>query len=140
MKLVKYLAVAVAIIVAVVAPIAPALAQPGRVNVPIEMKVGEITSLDPAQFGKIRDETVAANSGSAFYGASFGAGIGAGLTIIGAGLGFGRIGSAALESMARQPETAARVQTAMIIIGALLEGATMLSLVVCILVAVVRIN
>ena len=65
----------------------------------------------------------------------WGAGIGAGLVIIGAALGFGRIGSAALESMARQPETAGRVQTAMIIIGALLEGATFFALIVCIQVA-----
>ncbi len=70
---------------------------------------------------------------AAFYGAAIGAGLGAGLTIIGAGFGFGKIGSAALESMARQPETAARVQTAMIIIGALLEGATFFSLVICII-------
>lgn len=65
----------------------------------------------------------------------WGAGIGAGLVIIGAALGFGRIGAAALESMARQPETAGRVQTAMIIIGALLEGATFFALIVCIQVA-----
>jgi F-type H+-transporting ATPase subunit c len=65
----------------------------------------------------------------------WGAGLGAGLVIIGAGLGFGRIGAAALESMARQPETAGKVQTAMIIIGALLEGATFFGLIVCILVA-----
>lgn len=70
---------------------------------------------------------------AAFYGAAIGAGLGAGLTILGAGFGFGKIGSAALESMARQPETAARVQTAMIIIGALLEGATFFSLVICII-------
>jgi F-type H+-transporting ATPase subunit c len=57
---------------------------------------------------------------------------GAGLVIIGAGLGFGKIGAAALESMARQPEVAGRVQTAMIIIGALLEGATFFALIVCI--------
>jgi F-type H+-transporting ATPase subunit c len=62
----------------------------------------------------------------------WGAGLGAGLVIIGAGLGFGRIGAAALESMARQPETAGRVQTAMIIIGALLEGATFFALIICI--------
>ena len=37
------------------------------------------------------------------------AGLGAGLTIIGAGLGFGKIGAAALESMARQPEVADKV-------------------------------
>jgi len=52
---------------------------------------------------------------------------------LGAGWGFGRIGAAALESMARQPEVAPRIQTAMIIIGALLEGATFFSLIVCIL-------
>jgi F-type H+-transporting ATPase subunit c len=66
-------------------------------------------------------------------GAAVGAGIGAGLTIIGAGYGFGRIGSASLESMARQPEVAGRVQTAMLIIAALLEGATFFSLIVCII-------
>ncbi len=66
-------------------------------------------------------------------GAAVGAGIGAGLTIIGAGYGFGRIGSSSLESMARQPEVAGRVQTAMLIIAALLEGATFFSLIVCII-------
>ncbi len=65
---------------------------------------------------------------------AWGAGLGAGLVIIGAALGFGRIGGAALESMARQPETAGRVQTAMIIIGALLEGATFFALIVCMII------
>ncbi len=72
------------------------------------------------------------NTGN-FYGNAFGAGIGAGLTILGAALGFGRIGGSALESMARQPETADKVQTAMLIIAALLEGATFFSLIVCII-------
>ncbi len=76
------------------------------------------------------------NGAAPFYGPHFAAGLGAALTIIGAGIGFGRIGAAALESMARQPETAGQVQTAMIIIAALLEGATFFSLVVCILMAV----
>jgi F-type H+-transporting ATPase subunit c len=67
-------------------------------------------------------------------GGAIGAGIGAALTIVGAGYGFGRIGSAALESMARQPEVAGRIQTAMLIIAALLEGATFFSLIVCILI------
>lgn len=71
---------------------------------------------------------------STLSGAGIGAGLGAALTIIGAGYGFGRIGSSALESMARQPEAAARIQTAMLIIAALLEGATFFSLIVCILV------
>ncbi len=64
-------------------------------------------------------------------GAGLGAGLGAALVIIGAGYGFGRIGSAALESMARQPEVAGRVQVAMIIIAALLEGATFFALLIC---------
>ena len=67
-------------------------------------------------------------------GASLGAGLGAALAIIGAGIGFGRIGSAALESMARQPEIANQIQTAMIVIAALLEGATFFALLVCLLV------
>jgi len=63
----------------------------------------------------------------------FGLGIGAGLVIIGAGVGFGKIGASALESMARQPEVATKVQTAMIIIAALLEGATFFALAICLL-------
>jgi F-type H+-transporting ATPase subunit c len=74
-------------------------------------------------------------NGGAFIGNAMGAGIGAALTIIGAGIGLGRIGSAALESMARQPETAGRIQTAMLIIAALLEGVTFFSLIVCIIMA-----
>jgi F-type H+-transporting ATPase subunit c len=67
---------------------------------------------------------------SSFAGAGLGAGLGAALPI-GAGWGFGRIGAAALESMARQPEIAGRIQTAMIVIAALLEGATFFALLVC---------
>ncbi|SFJ45047.1 ATP synthase F0 subunit C [Myroides guanonis] len=48
--------------------------------------------------------------------------IGAGLIVIGAGLGLGKIGSSAMDAIARQPEAAGKIQTAMIIIGALLEG------------------
>jgi F-type H+-transporting ATPase subunit c len=70
---------------------------------------------------------------SIFSGAAMGAGLGAALTIIGAGYGLGRIGSSALESMARQPEIAGRIQTAMIVIAALLEGVTFFSLIVCII-------
>jgi len=48
--------------------------------------------------------------------------IGAGLIVIGAGLGLGKIGGSAMEAIARQPEAASKIQTAMIIIGALVEG------------------
>ncbi|HKB39665.1 MAG TPA: ATP synthase F0 subunit C [Gemmataceae bacterium] len=68
-------------------------------------------------------------------GAAVGAGLGAGLTIIGAGIGFGRIGASALESMARQPEVAGRILPAMIVIAALLEGATLFAVFVCLQVA-----
>ncbi len=49
--------------------------------------------------------------------------VGAGLAVIGAGLGIGRIGGTACEAIARQPEMAAKIQTAMIISAALIEGA-----------------
>ncbi len=71
---------------------------------------------------------------AAFAGAAIGAGLGMGLTIIGAGLGLGRIGSAAMEGMARQPEIAPRIQTGMIIVAAMLEGATLASVILCYLV------
>jgi len=61
----------------------------------------------------------------------FGAAVGAGLIIIGAGYGISKIGSCAVESMARQPEVAGNIQTAMIISAALIEGATFFGLIVC---------
>ena len=69
-----------------------------------------------------------------FSGGAIGGGLGMALSIIGAGYGLGRIGSAALESMARQPEVAPRIQTAMIIVAAMLEGATLASVILCFLV------
>jgi F-type H+-transporting ATPase subunit c len=62
------------------------------------------------------------------------AGFGAAITLIGAGWGFGRIGAAALESMARQPEIADKIGGSMITIAALLEGATFFALIVCLLI------
>lgn len=48
--------------------------------------------------------------------------VGAGLIVIGAGIGLGKIGGSAMEGIARQPEATSKIQTAMIIIAALLEG------------------
>ena len=62
-----------------------------------------------------------------------GGAFGAGLVILGAGMGIGKIGSSAVESMARQPEVATNIQTAMIIAAALIEGATFFALIVCML-------
>lgn len=66
-------------------------------------------------------------------GIHFSGAIGAGVVIMGAGLGIGKIGQAAVESMARQPEAAGQIQTAMIIAAALIEGVTLFALVVCFL-------
>lgn len=60
-------------------------------------------------------------------------GLGAGLVILGAGYGIGKIGASAVESIARQPEVAGNIQTAMIIAAALVEGATFFALIVCIM-------
>jgi F-type H+-transporting ATPase subunit c len=57
--------------------------------------------------------------------------LGAGLVIIGAAFGIGKLAAAALESMARQPEVAGSIQTAMIIAAALIEGATFYALYIC---------
>jgi len=62
-----------------------------------------------------------------------GAAFGAGLVIVGAGYGIGKIGSCAVESMARQPEVAGNIQTAMLITAAMLEGVTLFALIVCII-------
>ena len=62
-----------------------------------------------------------------------GAALGAGLAIIGAGIGIGRIGGQAVEGMSRQPEAATNIQGAMIIAAALIEGATFFALIVCLI-------
>ena len=61
------------------------------------------------------------------------AGIGAGLAAIGAGIGVGRIGGSAMDAMARQPEVAGKIQTAMIIAAALIEGVALFAVVVALI-------
>lgn len=56
---------------------------------------------------------------------------GVGLTVIGAAYGISKLASSALESMARQPEVAGNIQTAMIIAAALIEGFTFYALFIC---------
>lgn len=48
--------------------------------------------------------------------------VGAGLVVIGVGIGIGKIGGAAMEGIARQPEAYGKIQTAMLIAAALIEG------------------
>jgi len=63
-----------------------------------------------------------------------GAAIGAGLSVIGAGIGIGRLGGQAMDGMARQPEAAGRIQTAALILAALIEGATLFAIVISFLI------
>ena len=67
--------------------------------------------------------------------ALLGAGVGAGLAAIGAGIGVGRIGGSAMEAMARQPESANKLQGSMLIIAALVEVAALFALVICFLIS-----
>mgnify|MGYP003493255130 FL=1 len=61
------------------------------------------------------------------------AGIGAGLAVIGAGIGIGKIGGSAMDAMARQPEVARKIQSAMIIAAALIEGVALFAVVVALI-------
>ncbi len=61
------------------------------------------------------------------------AGIGAGLAAIGAGIGIGNIGGKAMEGMARQPEAASKIQTAMLIAAAFVEAVALFAVVVAFL-------
>ena len=64
---------------------------------------------------------------------TLGATIGAGMAAIGAGIGIGKIGSSAMEAIARQPEATNNIRMNMIIIAALVEGAALFAIVVCFL-------
>ena len=65
--------------------------------------------------------------------AHLGAGIGAGIAIVGGGIGIGLVGLGAMGGIARQPQSAATIQTAMLIAAALIEGIAFLALVICFL-------
>jgi F-type H+-transporting ATPase subunit c len=67
--------------------------------------------------------------------AIMGAGIGAGVAVLGAGLGIGKIGGSAVESIARQPSESGKIQTAMLISAALIEGVALFAVVVCLLIS-----
>lgn len=96
---------------------------------------GLVLAFAPAAFaaeagsGDAESATFLSSDGARKLGAT----IGAGLVIMGAGAGIGRIGGSAVESMARQPEAAASIQTAMIITAALIEGAALFGLIIAII-------
>ncbi len=61
---------------------------------------------------------------------SIGAGLGAGLATLGAGIGIGTIGGRAVEGIARQPEAGGQIQTAALILAALIEGVALFGVVI----------
>ena len=67
-----------------------------------------------------------------------GAAIGAGIAAIGAGIGIGKIGSSAMEGIARQPERAGTIRTSMLIIAARREGVALFAVIVCMLVLLMK--
>jgi len=66
--------------------------------------------------------------------AKFGAALGAGFAVIGAGLGIGRIGGSAMEAIARQPESVGDIRANMIVAAALIEGVALFAIVLCLLI------
>ena len=63
------------------------------------------------------------------------ASIGMGLAVIGAAIGIGNIGAKAMEAIARQPEAVGDIRSNMILMAALVEGAALIAIVLCFLVA-----
>lgn len=65
--------------------------------------------------------------------AKLGIGLGSGIAAVGAGIGIGKIGGAAMEAIARQPEATSDIRANMIIAAALVEGVAFFAIVVCVL-------
>ena len=102
------------------------LAAPAAVFAAGEAAGGDTAAVQPAGAGGSR---LFDARGAAFFGAA----VGVGLVIIGGALGIARIGSGAVEAMARQPEATGNISTAMLITAAMIEGATLFAVVVCLL-------
>ena len=73
---------------------------------------------------------------AAVEGAGIGGGIGMGLAVVGIGIGIGIVGYAALSGIARQPEQAGAIQGVMFILAGLIEGAGIIALVLCLVLAI----
>jgi len=90
--------------------------------VPALAAAGFALAFAPAAFAQDCGATAATASHAL---GNLGGAIGAGLAVIGAGIGIGKVGGAAVESMARQPEVAGQINTAMIVTAAMIEGAAL---------------
>jgi F-type H+-transporting ATPase subunit c len=102
-----------------------ALAQPGSPGTTAELS-------DSAQ----KQAVERAEAATAKY-TGIGAGIGMGLAIVGAGVGIGLVGFAALSGIARQPEQAGTLRGTMILLAALVEGAALIAVVFCLVLALI---
>ncbi len=94
------------------------------------MKNVTLALLAFAALALIGPEATFAADNSMNEGSGLGAGIAAGLAVVGAGLGIGRIGGSAVEAIARQPEVAGKVFVNMILTAALIEGVALFAVVV----------
>ena len=72
-----------------------------------------------------------AAAGAAFGKA--GLGIAAAVAALAAAFGIGKIGKSTMEAIARQPESAGNLRTAMIIAAGMIEGAALFAIIVCLL-------
>lgn len=81
------------------------------------MKAFVLTAVAAPAIAMAADEPASVGKGLAV--------VGAGLAMIGGGLGIGLVGKGAVESIARQPEAAGKIQINMILAAALIEGATL---------------
>jgi F-type H+-transporting ATPase subunit c len=125
-----------ALMLALLLAAAPVLAEGGLPGLPTdESKPAEKPAAQPDGAPEAAAPAAAAAAAKPGAGALIylGAAFGSGLIIIGAGLGIGKIGAAAVESIARQPEVAGNINTAMIVASALIEGVTFFALIVCLL-------
>ena len=97
-------------------------------------------SATPARAADDANQPAASSESSALFpgvtAANLGGAIGAGLVVMGGAAGIGRIGGSAVESMARQPEAAGSISTAMIITAAMIEGATLFAVLGCFLASI----
>jgi F-type H+-transporting ATPase subunit c len=83
--------------------------------------------------------TAVATAAATYAGfAKLGAALGAGIAAVAAGLGIGKIGSSAMEAIARQPEASGDIRANMIVAAALIEGVAFFAVIVCALVVFIK--
>lgn len=90
-----------------------------------------------ADLAAAQPPTTAASTATTPKYTGIGAGIGMGLAIVGAGVGIGLVGFAALSGIARQPEQAGTIRGTMILLAALVEGAALIAVVFCLVLALI---